>query len=52
MKEEKRECEERIAAAPDLLEALEEIKKMCDGNSTHENAIWHKANNAIKKATE
>ncbi len=28
---------------------LEEIKKMCDGNVTKENNIWHKANQAIKK---
>ena len=41
-----------IAAAPELLEALEEIKKLCDGNVTNENNIWHKANSAIKKATE
>lgn len=36
----------------ELLGALEAIKNMCDGNVTNENNIWHKANNAIKKATE
>ena len=41
-----------FAAAPELLEALEAIKGMCDGNITNENNIWHKANQAIKKATE
>lgn len=39
-----------IAAAPDLLEALQKIKTMCDGNITNENNIWHIANKAIEKA--
>lgn len=39
-----------IASAPDLLEALQNIKKLCDGNITNENNIWHIANKAIEKA--
>lgn len=40
------------AAAPELIEALEKIKSMCDGNKDNENNIWHIANKAINKATE
>lgn len=41
-----------LVSAPELLEALEKIKSMCDGNKDNENDIWHIANKAIKKAIE
>ena len=39
-----------IAAAPDLLDALQEIQKMCDRDFANQNMIWHKANQAMQKA--
>jgi len=39
-----------LAQRDNILEALQKIKTMCDGNITNENNIWHIANKAIEKA--